>query len=214
MIARCEGWKLVETDGLVVFIGLFASLVCKVNLKKTPKNQNTTLCFILLHSSVVKRRGYSLPVHSRAANASLCPWGRQRVFLIKPSSLSVAEVQPDKRLAHRTRKKRALWLDIRKGIRMHDFAWTFLTIRLLRTCQVEDLWLDLSGFPICLFAMLWRCIRIPRLLQDPAFKSGKFGEIKNLLIGMLETYRYERTLLDKTLNLLARYQPLFLNLSV
>nr|CAB3267651.1 vacuolar protein sorting-associated protein 8 homolog [Phallusia mammillata] len=45
---------------------------------------------------------------------------------------------------------------------------------------------------------------LQKIIQDPAYKSGKFGEIRNLLLGMLETYQYERTLLDTTLSLLAR----------
>jgi len=27
--------------------------------------------------------------------------------------------------------------------------------------------------------------------QDPAYNTGKFGEIKDLIIGMLENYNYE-----------------------
>nr|XP_002121576.1 vacuolar protein sorting-associated protein 8 homolog [Ciona intestinalis] len=45
---------------------------------------------------------------------------------------------------------------------------------------------------------------LQKIIQDPAYKSGKFGEIRNLLLGMLETYQYERTLLNTTLNLLGR----------
>lgn len=29
------------------------------------------------------------------------------------------------------------------------------------------------------------------LSQDPAYNTGKFGEIKELIIGMLENYNYE-----------------------
>lgn len=42
------------------------------------------------------------------------------------------------------------------------------------------------------------------LFKDPAFESGKFGEIKNLLMGMLESYRYEQTLLSTTVNLIGK----------
>ncbi|CAK8692883.1 unnamed protein product [Clavelina lepadiformis] len=45
---------------------------------------------------------------------------------------------------------------------------------------------------------------LQKIIQDPAYKGGKFAEIKDLLLGMLETYRYESTLLGTTLNLLAR----------
>jgi hypothetical protein len=29
------------------------------------------------------------------------------------------------------------------------------------------------------------------MFQDPAYNTGKFGEIKELIIGMLENYNYE-----------------------
>lgn len=41
-------------------------------------------------------------------------------------------------------------------------------------------------------------------MQDPTYKSGKFGEIKELILGMLDTYNYELTLLRTTHNLLGR----------
>ena len=30
------------------------------------------------------------------------------------------------------------------------------------------------------------------LFQDPAYNVGKFGEMKELLLGMLDTYTYEK----------------------
>ena len=33
------------------------------------------------------------------------------------------------------------------------------------------------------------------ILQDPAYNTGKFGEIKELIIGMLENYNYEEVTL-------------------
>ena len=30
------------------------------------------------------------------------------------------------------------------------------------------------------------------LFQDPSYNSGKFGEIKELILGMLDTYNYEK----------------------
>ena len=30
------------------------------------------------------------------------------------------------------------------------------------------------------------------LFQDPAYKTGKFGDIKDLLLGLLDTYNYEQ----------------------
>uniref|UniRef100_H2ZCD2 Vacuolar protein sorting-associated protein 8 central domain-containing protein n=1 Tax=Ciona savignyi TaxID=51511 RepID=H2ZCD2_CIOSA len=47
---------------------------------------------------------------------------------------------------------------------------------------------------------------LQKIIQDPAYRSGKFGEIRSLLLGMLETYQYERTLLNTTLQLLARHR--------
>ena len=29
-------------------------------------------------------------------------------------------------------------------------------------------------------------------LQDPAYSTGKFGEVRELILGMLETYNYEQ----------------------
>ncbi|XP_077969847.1 vacuolar protein sorting-associated protein 8 homolog [Styela clava] len=45
---------------------------------------------------------------------------------------------------------------------------------------------------------------LQKIIQDPAYDTGNFGEIKEILLGMLETYQYEKTLLDTTLNLLSR----------
>lgn len=28
--------------------------------------------------------------------------------------------------------------------------------------------------------------------QDPAYSTGKFGEVRELILGMLETYNYEQ----------------------
>jgi len=45
---------------------------------------------------------------------------------------------------------------------------------------------------------------LQKIIQNPVYKSGEFSEIKNLLIGMLETYQYEKTLIGTTLHLLSR----------
>lgn len=31
--------------------------------------------------------------------------------------------------------------------------------------------------------------------QDPAYNTGKFGEVRELILGMLETYNYEQVTL-------------------
>lgn len=41
-----------------------------------------------------------------------------------------------------------------------------------------------------------------RVVQDPAYNTGKFGEIRELIMGMFETYNYEKTLLSTTTKLL------------
>ncbi|XP_071822429.1 vacuolar protein sorting-associated protein 8 homolog isoform X2 [Apostichopus japonicus] len=45
---------------------------------------------------------------------------------------------------------------------------------------------------------------LQKIMQDPAYNVGKFGEMKELLLGMLDTYTYEKTLLKTTNNLLAQ----------
>ncbi|XP_059091837.1 vacuolar protein sorting-associated protein 8 homolog [Tigriopus californicus] len=42
---------------------------------------------------------------------------------------------------------------------------------------------------------------IGKILQDPAYQSGSFGEIKGFLLEMLEMYHYEETLLKSTVEL-------------
>uniref|UniRef100_A0A2L2YDL3 Vacuolar protein sorting-associated protein 8-like protein n=1 Tax=Parasteatoda tepidariorum TaxID=114398 RepID=A0A2L2YDL3_PARTP len=43
---------------------------------------------------------------------------------------------------------------------------------------------------------------LQRVVQDPAYNTGKFGEIRELIMGMFETYNYEKTLLATTTKLL------------
>lgn len=33
---------------------------------------------------------------------------------------------------------------------------------------------------------------LQKIMQDPAYNTGKFGEIRELILGMLETYNYEQ----------------------
>ena len=37
-------------------------------------------------------------------------------------------------------------------------------------------------------------LSIPCALQDPAYNTGKFGEVKELIIGMLDNYNYEEVI--------------------
>ncbi|XP_041119267.1 vacuolar protein sorting-associated protein 8 homolog isoform X2 [Polyodon spathula] len=43
---------------------------------------------------------------------------------------------------------------------------------------------------------------IQRILQDPVYGKGKLSEIQGLILGMLETFSYEQTLLETTTSLL------------
>ncbi|XP_053385368.1 vacuolar protein sorting-associated protein 8 homolog [Mercenaria mercenaria] len=43
---------------------------------------------------------------------------------------------------------------------------------------------------------------LQKIMQDPAYNTGKFGEIRELILGMLETYNYEKTLMITCKNLL------------
>ncbi|XP_030635850.1 vacuolar protein sorting-associated protein 8 homolog isoform X2 [Chanos chanos] len=43
---------------------------------------------------------------------------------------------------------------------------------------------------------------IQRILQDPVYGKGKLSEIQGLILGMLETFNYEQTLLETTTSLL------------
>ncbi|XP_033098288.1 vacuolar protein sorting-associated protein 8 homolog [Anneissia japonica] len=45
---------------------------------------------------------------------------------------------------------------------------------------------------------------LQKIMQDPTYSSGNFGEIKELILGMLDTYNYEETLLNTTNQLLAQ----------
>ncbi|XP_057162764.1 vacuolar protein sorting-associated protein 8 homolog isoform X5 [Ursus arctos] len=43
---------------------------------------------------------------------------------------------------------------------------------------------------------------LQRILQDPVYGKGKLGEIQGLILGMLDTFNYEQTLLETTTSLL------------
>ncbi|XP_030616566.1 vacuolar protein sorting-associated protein 8 homolog [Delphinapterus leucas] len=43
---------------------------------------------------------------------------------------------------------------------------------------------------------------LQRILQDPVYGKGKLGEIQGLILGMLDTFSYEQTLLETTTSLL------------
>ncbi|KAL5005898.1 hypothetical protein ScPMuIL_017056 [Solemya velum] len=43
---------------------------------------------------------------------------------------------------------------------------------------------------------------LQKIMQDPAYSTGKFGEVRELIMGMLETYNYEQTLMKTCKNLM------------
>ncbi|XP_065646918.1 vacuolar protein sorting-associated protein 8 homolog [Hydra vulgaris] len=45
---------------------------------------------------------------------------------------------------------------------------------------------------------------LQKIMRDPAYNAGKFGEIKEFILGMLDTYNYELTLLETTNSLLGK----------
>ncbi|XP_058043331.1 vacuolar protein sorting-associated protein 8 homolog isoform X2 [Ahaetulla prasina] len=45
---------------------------------------------------------------------------------------------------------------------------------------------------------------LQRILQDPVYGKGKLGEIQSLVLGMLDSFNYEQTLLETTTSLLNR----------
>merc|ERR1719483_12838 len=51
---------------------------------------------------------------------------------------------------------------------------------------------------------------LQKIMQDPAYNTGKFGEVKELIIGMLDNYNYEETLMETCKNLV--YHDLHLHL--
>ncbi|KAL3853951.1 hypothetical protein ACJMK2_013245 [Sinanodonta woodiana] len=51
---------------------------------------------------------------------------------------------------------------------------------------------------------------LQKIMQDPAYNTGKFGEVRELILGMLETYNYEETLMVTCKNLM--YHDLHIHL--
>lgn len=43
---------------------------------------------------------------------------------------------------------------------------------------------------------------LQKVMSDPVYSMGRFGEMKDLLLGMLDTYNYEKTLLNTCANLI------------
>jgi len=65
---------------------------------------------------------------------------------------------------------------------------------------------NISQFLVCILELkslthhvlnnMMGCLALPailhKILQDPAYSSGRFGEIRELILGMLDTYNYEQ----------------------
>uniref|UniRef100_A0A3B5R8W3 VPS8 subunit of CORVET complex n=1 Tax=Xiphophorus maculatus TaxID=8083 RepID=A0A3B5R8W3_XIPMA len=65
---------------------------------------------------------------------------------------------------------------------------------------VKHLWL-LEGKSVYISFISLPAI-IQQILQDPVYGRGKLAEIQGLILGMLDTFTYEQTLLETTTNLL------------
>nr|XP_046257105.1 vacuolar protein sorting-associated protein 8 homolog isoform X3 [Scatophagus argus] len=54
----------------------------------------------------------------------------------------------------------------------------------------------------CMSSFISLPVIIQRILQDPVYGKGKLAEIQGLILGMLDTFNYEQTLLETTTSLL------------
>ncbi|XP_066544488.1 vacuolar protein sorting-associated protein 8 homolog isoform X2 [Amia ocellicauda] len=95
-------------------------------------------------------------------------------------------------------QREALWFPLleammspQKLLKSPGFRHTSETLKQL-TMQVLN---SMTGF-IALPSI------IQRILQDPVYGKGKLAEIQGLILGMLETFNYEQTLLETTTSLL------------
>ncbi|XP_064646589.1 vacuolar protein sorting-associated protein 8 homolog isoform X2 [Lineus longissimus] len=70
----------------------------------------------------------------------------------------------------------------------------------------KELWDDFKQLTRHVLNSMMGYIALPailqKIMQDPTYSTGKFGEIRELILGMLETYNYEKTLLHTCNSLL------------
>ncbi|XP_074642624.1 vacuolar protein sorting-associated protein 8 homolog [Tubulanus polymorphus] len=70
----------------------------------------------------------------------------------------------------------------------------------------KQFWEDFKGLTGQVLNSMMGFIALPailqKIIQDPTYSSGKFGDIRELILGMLDTYNYEKTLLNTCNNLL------------
>ncbi|XP_005999154.1 vacuolar protein sorting-associated protein 8 homolog isoform X1 [Latimeria chalumnae] len=94
--------------------------------------------------------------------------------------------------------REALWFPLLEAMMspqklLKDTATQLLSDSLKRlTMQVLNSMTGFIALPLIL----------QRILQDPVYGKGKLGEIQGLILGMLDTFNYEQTLLEATTNLL------------
>ncbi|XP_034537762.1 vacuolar protein sorting-associated protein 8 homolog [Notolabrus celidotus] len=78
-----------------------------------------------------------------------------------------------------------------REVKQHGSTHTFQVIREL-TMKVLN----------CMSSFISLPAIIQRILQDPVYGTGKLSEIQGLILGMLDTFNYEQTLLETTTSLL------------
>ncbi|XP_074531432.1 vacuolar protein sorting-associated protein 8 homolog isoform X2 [Halichoeres trimaculatus] len=80
-----------------------------------------------------------------------------------------------------------------REVKQHGSPHTFEVIREL-TMKVLN----------CMSSFISLPAIIQKILQDPVYGTGKLSEIQGLILGMLDTFTYEQTLLETTTSLLNR----------
>ncbi|CAJ1066529.1 vacuolar protein sorting-associated protein 8 homolog [Xyrichtys novacula] len=95
-------------------------------------------------------------------------------------------------------EREALWFPLletmmffQREVKQHGSPHTFEVIREL-TMKVLN----------CMSSFISLPAIIQRILQDPVYGTGKLAEIQGLILGMLDTFNYEQTLLETTTSLL------------
>uniref|UniRef100_A0A8C0JYS1 VPS8 subunit of CORVET complex n=1 Tax=Canis lupus dingo TaxID=286419 RepID=A0A8C0JYS1_CANLU len=81
-----------------------------------------------------------------------------------------------------------------------------LSLKDVEDTMVETIALSLKSLTMQVLNSMAAFIALPsilqRILQDPVYGKGKLGEIQGLILGMLDTFNYEQTLLETTTSLL------------
>uniref|UniRef100_A0A7N8XFS7 VPS8 subunit of CORVET complex n=1 Tax=Mastacembelus armatus TaxID=205130 RepID=A0A7N8XFS7_9TELE len=75
---------------------------------------------------------------------------------------------------------------------VYDFIFVYVSVLKELTMEVLNCMSSIISLPAI----------IQRILQDPVYGKGKLAEIQGLILGMLDTFNYEQTLLETTTTLL------------